>query len=128
MAEISMNVNWIAVVVGAVLSFLLGWFWYSPKAFGTKWADGVGVELGKAKEMPAGAMVSQAIGTFLFAWVVGVTAANNALLTFILVTVTIAALIFANGMFARKSTYAVITETGFIFAMAVVMFLAQAIL
>ncbi len=34
MAEITENDNWIAVVVGAVVSFLLGWLWYSPKLFG----------------------------------------------------------------------------------------------
>jgi hypothetical protein len=43
MAEITENVNWIAVTVGAVLAFLLGWLWYSPKLFGTKWAEGAGV-------------------------------------------------------------------------------------
>ena len=59
MEEIASNVDWIAVIIGAVLSFLLGWLWYSPMLFGPKWAEGVGVEMGKANEMPVGAMVSQ---------------------------------------------------------------------
>lgn len=128
MGEITANVNWLAVIIGAVLAYVLGWLWYSPRMFGTKWAEGVGVELGSASSMPVAAMVTQAIGTFLLAWVVGVTAANNALLTFILIIVTFAVLLFAGGLFTKKSSYANNVDVGFIVAMAVVMFVVQAIL
>ena len=57
MAEITENVNWIAVVVGAVVSFLLGWLWYSPKLFGIKWAEGAGVKIDDAQSMPKAAML-----------------------------------------------------------------------
>ncbi len=73
MMEITANVNWLAVVVGAVAAFLLGWLWYSPKLFGVKWAQGVGVSLDKADGPPAAALLVQGLGTFLLAWVVGVT-------------------------------------------------------
>jgi hypothetical protein len=128
MGEITADVNWLAVVIGAVVAFVLGWLWYSPSLFGAKWAEGVGVKLDSAEGLPVGAMVAQAVGTFLLAWVVGVTAASNALLTFILIVLTIVVLMFAGGLFARKSLYAIYTETGFIVAMAVVMFVAQAVL
>lgn len=128
MEEITANVNWLAVIVGAVVAFLLGWLWYSPALFGKAWAEGVGVELGSADKMPAGAMIMQALGTILLAWVVGVTAASNALFVFILIVVTIAVLVFAGGMFARKSMAAVYIESGFVVAMAIVMFVVQAIL
>ena len=128
MQEITASVSWLAVIVGTILSFLLGWLWYSPMLFGKKWAEGVGVELGAASDMPVGAMVTQLIGIFLLAWVFGVTAANEALLTIILVVLALAALIFSGGMFAKKSMYAVYTESGFIIAMGVVMFLVQAVL
>ncbi len=128
MQEITANVNWLAVIVGAVLSFLLGWLWYSQALFGRRWAEGVGAKLGSAAAMPVGAMVAQAIGIFLLAWLFGVTAANNALLTIILVVLTIAALNFSGGMFAGKKMAAIVIESGYILAMAVVMFLAQAIL
>ena len=52
MAELA-NVNWLAVIVGAVAAFLAGWLWYSPRLFGVKWAEGSRVELGSANEMPA---------------------------------------------------------------------------
>ena len=93
MTEITANVNWLAVIVGWVLAFLLGWLWYSPKLFGTKWAEGVGVELGSADKMPAAAWVTQALGLFLLACIVGVTAASNALLTFILIVAAIVVLL-----------------------------------
>lgn len=128
MQEITANVNWLAVIVGAIVAFLAGWLWYSPLLFGKKWAEGVGVELGAASEMPVGAMVTQIIGIFLLAWVFGVTAANEALLTIILVVLALAALIFSGGMFAKKSMYAVYTESGFIIVMGVILFLAQAVL
>ena len=65
MGEITNGVSWLAVIVGAVLSFLLGWQWYSPKLFGEKWAAGSGVKMGSGDQMPAGAMASQAIGLLL---------------------------------------------------------------
>jgi hypothetical protein len=128
MEEVGANVNWLAVVVGAVLSFLLGWLWYSPMLFGKRWAEGVGVKLGSASAMPVGAMVAQLVGTFLLAWLFGITAANDALLTIILVVLTVAAFIMAGGLFAKKSSYAVTVETTYIVAIGVVMFLVQAVL
>jgi hypothetical protein len=126
--EIAANVNWLAVIVGAVLAFLLGWLWYSPMLFGRKWAEGVGVELGSASSMPVGAMVSQGVALLLLAWIFGITAANEDLLTVILVVLAIAAFIVSAGMFAKKSMYAIYTEAGYIIASGVVMFIVQAIL
>jgi len=127
MAEITANVNWLAVIVGWVVAFGLGWLWYSPKLFGEKWAQGVGVELGSADKMPMAALVTQAAGLFLLAWVVGVTAASNALFTFILIVLAFVVLLASGGLFSRKSTYAIRTEVGYVIAAAVAMFLCQAI-
>lgn len=104
MDELTANVNWIAVIAGAVLAYLLGWLWYSPKLFGKKWAEGVGLKLAP-ENLPVAAMTMQAIGTFLLAWIVGVTAATNALPTIILVIATIVALMLAGSLFTRKSPY-----------------------
>ncbi len=127
MGEITANVNWLAVGVSTAAAFMLGGLWYSPKLFGTKWAEGFGVAPGEGGHA-RGALVSQLVATFLLAWVVGVTAANDALLTVILVAVTIAALMGAGGMFAQKSRYAVFTETGFVLTMVVIMILVHAVL
>ena len=125
--ELSANVNWLAVIVGTAASFLLGWLWYSPRLFGVKWAEGIGVELGSANAMPVGAMVTQLIGTFLLAWLVGITAGQNALLTIILIALTIILFVVANGLFAKKSNYAIGVEAGFIAAMTIVMIVVQGI-
>lgn len=129
MAEIVIGVDWIAVIVGAVAAYLLGWFWYSPRAFGTKWAEGVGVKMpAPGATPPAMAMIVQFLATLALSWVVGVTAKNNALLTIILVTATLGLVVWANALFVKKSVYATATEVGFIVAMVVVMIAAQAIL
>ena len=128
MMEITENVNWIAVGVGAVASFMLGALWYSKKLFGEKWAQGVGISLDKVDKPPVAALAIQAIGVFLLAWVVGITAAADALLTIILIVLAFVALKIASGLFGQKSTYAIATEAGFIIAMAVVMIVVQGIL
>ena len=127
MDEIVLNVNWVAVIVGAIVSFLLGWLWYSPKLFGVKWAEGVGVSLDNGSAMPVGAMATQAIGMFLYAWVVGVTAKNEALLTIILIMLALVFLTAAGGKFSQKSTYAIVTESGFVVVMTIVMIIVQGI-
>ena len=128
MTELTTNVNWLAVIVGFALAFGLGWLWYSPKLFGTKWAEGVGVKVGDSSSMPMTAMALQAIGTFLLAWLVGITAASNALATIILIAVTIMVLMAAGAHFTKKSAYAMWTEVGFVAAMVVVMIVVQGIL
>lgn len=126
MGELTMGVSWLAVIVGAVASFLLGWLWYSPKLFGVKWAEGVGVELNPTSGI-AGAMVCQVIGLLLMSWFVGVTAVSNALFTVILATVAFTVMAYAGGMFSRKSAYARNVEAGYWIASLIVMIICQGI-
>ena len=128
MDALTSNINWIAVGGGAVVAFLLGWLWYSPKLFGVKWAEGVGVSLDKAGNMPVAAMLTQTIGTFLLAWVLAVAAATGGLGLAVLIVATIVCLMVASGYFCQKSGYAIATEAGFVIAMAVIMIGAQAVL
>lgn len=128
MGEITTGVNWLAVIVGAVAAFILGWLWYSPKLFGTKWAEGAGVSVEDGAGPPAAAMIFQAVGTLLLAWVVGVTAAADALLTIILITITFVVLIIAGGKFSQKNSYVIGVEAGYVAAMVVVMIICHAIL
>lgn len=127
MEELTVGVSWLGVVAGAVVSFLVGWLWYSPKAFGVKWAEGTGVELGTSSSMPIAALVSQAAGLFLMSWFVGVTAASNALLTVILATVAFTVLGYSGGLFGRKSGYARNVDAGYWIICLVVMILCQGI-
>ncbi len=127
MCELTEGVSWIGVGVGFFISFMLGWLWYSPKLFGKKWAEGVGVELSDGKKMPAAAMITQALGTLCLSWIIGITAAGNELLTAILVLMTLILLIVSNGKYVQKSNAAVTIEATYILAMGVVMIICQGI-
>jgi len=125
--ELTTEVSWLGVIAGAVVSFLIGWLWYSPKLFGVKWAEGSGLELGNASSMPVTAMISQVVGLFLMSWFVGVTAASNALLTVILATVAFTVLGYSGGMFGRRSRYARNVDAGYWIICLVAMVVCQGI-
>jgi len=121
-------VNWLAVIAGTVAAFLVGWLWYSPILFGKKWAEGSGVALGSAEQMPVMAMLSQLAGLFLLALVVGITATTDALVTAIVAILATATLTFSMGAFVKKSCYALLTDFGYILIAGVVMIAAQGLL
>lgn len=127
MAEITANVNWLAVVLGAVLAFIVGWLWYGP-LFGKQWAEGNGVELGTAASMPMGAMAAQAIGLLLVSWFVGVTATTDSLWTFILAVIAFGVMQASGGMFLKKPNNVILIDFGYLIAAAICMFIVQAIL
>lgn len=126
MEEIIANVDWAAVVVGAVVAFGVGWLWYGP-LFGKQWMAGVGMSADDKGPMMH-AMLAQAVGTFLLAWVIGLTASMDALLTAILIALTIATLIKANGLFARKGHSAIMVESSFILVMVAIMIAVHAVM
>lgn len=128
MEELSTEMNWLGVIAGTIIGFLIGWLWYSPILFGRKWAEGSGVELGTASSMPIAAMATQLISTFLLAILIGITASQNALTTAILILVTLAGFVMSMGLFVKKSTYAVAVDGSFIVIMGIVMIIIQAIL
>lgn len=127
MSEITDNVNWTAVLIGAVVSYGLGWLWYSPKLFGKKWMEGQGMSMDDISSLPIPAMIVQAIGTFLLAWVVGVTASNNALLTAFLVILTLVFLMAGGGLFSQKKPNVIGIEVGFVIVMSAIMIVCQGI-
>jgi len=122
------NINWIAVLVGTVVSFLVGWAWYSPLLFGKKWAEGSGVVLASADKMPVFAMTAQLLALLVLAIVIGITAASNALFTAILSILAIALFIASTGSFVHKSTYAIIVDFFYIILAGVVMIAVQGLL
>lgn len=121
------NANWLAIVIGTIVSFLVGWAWYSPKLFGTKWAEGSGVKLDDASEMPVFAMLSQVIALFILALVVGLTAMINALITAILAILAVAMFTASHGGFSQKSRYAITVDFFYIIIAGVIMIVCQGI-
>ena len=127
MSEITADINWLAVIVGTVLSFGFGMVWFSPKLFGKKWAEGNNLNPEGPARPPVGAINVQFVGTFLLAWVVGVTAKNDALLTILLITVTMVALNGASALFTGKNAYVRHTDAGYTIAIVVIMTICQGI-
>jgi len=118
------HVGWVSVIVGAVLSFLLGWLWYSPRLFGEKWAEGSGVKMDSAGKMPAEAMGTQGIGLLLMSWFVNVAGGNaglRALLAF-------GMLAYSGSSFTGKSQYAKFVDAGYWIASFVVMVVVHKVL
>lgn len=127
MEALIQDVNWLAVVVGAVLAFGLGWLWYSKSMFGEKWARGSRINMDAGGGMGM-AMLAQGVATFLLAWVIGITETTGSLALAGLIALTCAGLIKSNGLWAQKSTYAIAVDSGYILAMAVVMVLTHAVI
>lgn len=128
MGEITIGVSWLAVIAGAIVSFLLGWLWYSPKLFGTKWAEGSRVQMNAADKMPMDAMATQGLGLLLMSWFVGVTAVSSALSTVILATVAFTVLQFSGNSFSGKTTYARCVDAGYWIVCLVIMILSQGLI
>lgn len=128
MEEITANVSWLAVIVGAVLSFLAGWLWYSEKLFGRKWAEGSKVELGNATDMPMGAMITQGLGLLGLAWVIAVLAEKQMLMTTILMAIAFILLQFSGNSFTQKNTYAKLVDGGYWAVSVVIMIAVQMVL
>ena len=125
MQELTMGVNWYAVLGGAIVAFLVGWVWYSPKVLGQKWADGIGVDL--TKKPPIDGMVAQAVGLLLMSWFVGVTAVDHALFTVILATLVAVVLAYSAKVFAGHSMAARLVDAGFTVIALIIMILAQGV-
>ncbi len=125
MEEITADISWLGVIVGAVVSFLVGWLWFSPRLFGKRWAEDMGVELGDASEMPMQAMGAQALGLLLMSWFVGVTAKSDALLTVILATLAFGVLAYAGTLFGRASSRAANINLGYWIVALVIMVICQ---
>ena len=121
------RVNWLAVTVGTVVSFLVGWVWYSPKLFGKKWAEGSGVSLDSADKMPVFAMLTQLVALLLLALVIGITATIDALITAVLAILAVATFTASMGGFVKKSGYAITVDFFYVIVAGVVMIVFQGV-
>ncbi len=66
------DINYLAVLIAAVVSFAIGAFWYSPAGFGKQWAAMMGITFDKSPEKKKAANKAMAIafvGTLVMAYV-----------------------------------------------------------
>lgn len=118
------NLNWLAVIVGTVVAFGVGWLWYG-KLFMAAWMKGSRLTPEDGSEMPMGAMALQVAGLFLLALVIGVTATTDALGTAILAILATAALVMSGHAFSKKSNAAILIDGGYILVAGAIMILCQ---
>ncbi|MEX0853457.1 MAG: DUF1761 domain-containing protein [Bauldia sp.] len=64
-----MAVSWLAIIVAAVVKFLIGWGWYAPPAFGKQWQELSKVSPEQMRSGLAAAIVVQVIGDLIMAYV-----------------------------------------------------------
>ena len=59
-----MNFNWIAILLAALSTLIIGFIWYNPKVFGNAWLNEIGM---KQEEMKDANMFKMLAGTFIYA-------------------------------------------------------------
>ena len=67
------HVNYIAVLVAAIVVFVLGWLWYSPLLFYKPWMRARGMDPAVAMagaKMPTGKLVIELVRCFVLAYIV----------------------------------------------------------
>lgn len=113
------HIEWAPVLVSFFLAFGLGWLWYSDKLFGVKWRLGKGSEVWHAPMwMP---MSAQAGSTLLLAIITNMAAQDGHIGHAVLVAITIAGFIKANGFYSGKTMFVVSVEVGYVIAMIAIM-------
>lgn len=121
MQTILVDVNWLAVVVGSVISFIVGAIWYAPSFFGTKWKQGLGTPAVPNRPMVQSLLV-EAVSCFLLAWLLALLVPYSIWLA-VLAALTAAVAVKANDMFSGKSNYTIATETGYMLVKAAIVIL-----
>jgi hypothetical protein len=77
------GVNWLAVIVAAVVGIIVGFVWYAPQVFGRRWARASGIELPQPGQVQpityVGAIVTAALTAYVLAVIIrGLGAASLA--------------------------------------------------
>ena len=115
------NVNWLAVGSSTIVCFMLNALWYSRKMFGVKWAKGVGIDIDANGDQSVPTLVTQFLGTLLYAWEVALAVANNSLASAVLISITFFFLLVAANLLAEHTVYASVVEGAFVLTMAAIM-------
>jgi len=65
----SVEVNWVAIVLAVVAAMVIGFIWYSKSVFGAVWMQLAGLDEAKMKKKMLGGMLSAVIGSLLTAYI-----------------------------------------------------------
>ena len=126
MTELTIGVNWLAVMAGAVIAYLVGWAWYSPRFFGERWARAANVEYSTTP--PVAAMAMHFSGMVLLSWFVGIMAREGLLATTLLLMIAGAVLGYGTDGYLKIRTDGKLINAGYWIVCVIVMIAAQALM
>lgn len=124
MGELFAGVDWLGVALGAVLSFGVGWFWYSPKGFYPAWSASSGVKHEPSDPMGA-AFGSLTVGLVLYAVFVGVMMARGQTGPLVLGIIAFIVMGYSNNAFKKLGAVSRTVDAGSWAASGLLMILAQ---
>ncbi len=130
LTAIPIQVDWLALILATFASFALGAFWYSPKVFGGKWAQGVVIDLTSedAGRHAAKALSTQFVGVLLLAFVLGWLVGYELWPMVAAVVTSVAFFVASAGFFHRNSLYSIVVESAFVYAMSVIMIVVHVLI
>lgn len=70
------GVNYLAVIIAALLALVVGFLWYSPKAFGDRWMAYLGTTQAQLGNPGPTGMLTGVLASLVNAWVLAVLALN----------------------------------------------------
>lgn len=73
---VNFGVNYVAVIVAAVLAMIIGFAWYSPQVLGTRWMSYLGTTQAQLGNPGPMGMAVGVVSAVLNAWVLAVLAMN----------------------------------------------------
>ena len=115
------NVNWLAVGLSTIISYLFASFWYSPTAFGGEWAAGLGLKDGPQGGFSMSALVCQFFATLFLAWIISLAVANDSIAFIFLISLTIFFFVLTANLMSKASNYSSLVEATFVFTMSLIM-------
>ena len=123
-----MEISWLAVIVAAVIKFLIGWGWYSPMLFGKQWQDLAKVTPEQVQSGLIPALIAEFIGDLIMAYVLARFVAHygygfgSGLLVGFMAWLGFVATVMANQIFyERKPQQLIVINAGYLLVSLLVM-------
>ena len=118
------GVSWLAVALGAIAAFAVGWFWYSPKGFYPGWSEATGIRHDKGDPMGV-AFGSLVVGIILLSLFVSVMMARGLCGPLVLGILAFTVMGYSNNAFKKHGAYARNVDAGSWMVSSALMFLAN---
>ena len=126
------DINFFAVIIGAVVNMIVGFVWYSPQAFGRQWMKAIGKTQkdfenmkGEANKAYALSFVGALVMSFVLAHVVYYSGSTNLVEGFIIGFLVwlgfVAPISFNSCLFEKKPLELVLINAGYYLAALIMM-------